>query len=72
MVVCAGSIILLILGFLAVFAKDIIWELTVWQNQMKGLASERTDTWDTMTTIGGVISIILGLLAVYFFFQNVS
>lgn len=70
MIVCAGSIFLVIVGLLSIFAKDIMWELTVWQNQMKGLASDRTDTWDTMTTIGGVIAIIFGVLGVYMFFTN--
>lgn len=70
MIVCVGSIFLAIIGLLSIFAKDIMWELTVWQNQMKGLASDRTDTWDTMTTIGGVVAIIFGVLGVYMFFAN--
>ena len=70
MIVCFGSLFLVVLGLLSVFAKDIMWELTVWQNQMKGLASDRTDTWDTMTTIGGVVAIIFGVLGVYMFLTN--
>lgn len=69
---CAGSIFLIVVGLLGIFAKDMIWDLTVWQNQMKGLASERTETWDTMTTIGGVLSILMGILAIYAFFQSLS
>ena len=69
---CAGSIFLIVVGLLGIFAKDMIWDLTVWQNQMKGLASERTETWDMMTTIGGVLSILMGILAVYAFFQSLS
>ena len=70
MLVCFGSLFLVVIGLLGIFAKDMMWDLTVWQNQMKGLASDRTDTWDTMTTIGGVIAIIFGVLGVYMFFTN--
>lgn len=69
---CAGSIFLIVVGLLGIFAKDMVWDLTVWQNQMNGLASERTETWDTMTTIGGVVSILMGILAIYAFFQSLS
>ena len=70
MIFCFGSLFLVVIGLLGIFAKDMMWELTVWQNQMKGLASDRTDTWDTMTTIGGVVAIIFGILGVYMFFTN--
>ncbi|CAG0976825.1 hypothetical protein ANAEL_01501 [Anaerolineales bacterium] len=70
MVVCFGSLFLVLLGVFGIFAKDLMWELTVWQNQMKGLASERTEIWDLMTTIGGVVAIIFGVLGVYMFFTN--
>ncbi|KAA0263016.1 MAG: hypothetical protein DPW18_10725 [Chloroflexi bacterium] len=70
MLVCFGSLFLVVIGLLGIFAKDMMWDLTAWQNQMKGLASERTDTWDTMTTIGGVVAIIFGVLGVYMFFAN--
>ncbi|MBK7453542.1 MAG: hypothetical protein IPJ46_07430 [Anaerolineales bacterium] len=46
----------------------ILWEFTVWQNQAKGLASERTDRWETGTTIGGVIGILAGLFLLFAFF----
>lgn len=70
MLVCFGSLFLVLIGLLGIFAKDMMWELTAWQNQMKGLASDRTDTWDTMTTIGGVVAIIFGVLGVYMVFTN--
>ncbi len=70
MIVCFGSLFLVVIGLLSIFAKDMMWEMTIWQNQMKGLASDRTDTWDAMTTIGGVIAVILGVIGVYAFFTN--
>jgi hypothetical protein len=65
MALCFGVLFLLVIGLLSIFAKDIVWELTVWQNQMKGVASERTDAWDLMTTIGGVVAIVFGLIGAY-------
>jgi hypothetical protein len=65
MILCSGVLFLFIIGLLSIFAKDIVWDLTVWQNQMKGVASERTEAWDMMTTIGGVISIVFALIGAY-------
>lgn len=67
---CLGSILLLILGALSLFAKDIMWGITQWGNSLKGLESKRTPNWDTMTTIGGVAAIILGLISLYAFFKG--
>ena len=67
---CLGSIILLTFGLLSLFAKDIMWELTAWGNKINGIASERTDTWDTMTSISGVALVIMGLILLYAFFTS--
>lgn len=64
-----AAIILIIMGLLALFNKDLMWELTVWQNQRKGVASERTDAWEFEMTLGGVGAVVLGgavLLIVFF------
>jgi hypothetical protein len=70
MLLCSGVLFLLIIGLLSLFAKDIVWDLTVWQNQMRGVSSERTPTWDMMTTIGGVVSIIFALIGIYAIFNG--
>lgn len=67
---CFGSIFFLGSGLLCIFVKDLVWEWTAWSNRTKGIASERTDDWDTMTTIGGVVSIVLGLFSLYAFFHG--
>ncbi len=66
-VLCFSSLFLIVVSLISIFAKDIMWEFTVWQNQAKGLASERTDRWDTGTTNGGVIGILAGLFLFAFF-----
>jgi hypothetical protein len=63
------GLILVVLGLLSVFAKDIVWEFTEWSNQARGLVSERTDWWDTTTTIGGVFAIIVGIAAMFINFM---
>ena len=70
MTLCFGTIFFFVLGGLSLFAKDTMWELTQWGNSLKGLKSERTPNWDTMTTIGGVVAIILGLISLFAFFNG--
>ncbi|MFT3892166.1 MAG: hypothetical protein QM730_11075 [Anaerolineales bacterium] len=70
MTLCLGSSVILIVGVLSVFAKDIMWELTQWNNSLKGISSTRTPSWDTMTTIGGVVALIIGALGIYIFFTS--
>lgn len=55
-----GAVILVGLGLLSIFARDLLWELTHWSNSIKGVASERTETWDTWSVISGVILVIIG------------
>ncbi len=63
------GLILVVLGLLSVFAKDLVWTFTEWSNQAKGLVSERTDWWDTTTTIGGIIAILVGVAAMFINFM---
>jgi hypothetical protein len=51
---------LIVVGLLALFNKDVMWDLTEWQHSRKGLASERTPEWELQTTLGGVGALILG------------
>ncbi|HET7143766.1 MAG TPA: hypothetical protein VFI68_07090 [Anaerolineales bacterium] len=70
MALCFGTIFVLALGGLSLFGKDIMWELTQWDNRRKGVVSERTESWETMTTVAGVVYIILGLIGLYALFKN--
>ena len=65
-----AGILLVGLGLLSIFAKDFMWNLTQISNQMKGVASERTDWWDTSTTIGGIVAIVLGLVTFVLAFRG--
>jgi len=55
------SLVLIALGLLSIFARDFMWEITEWSNSNRGVVSERTDNWETMTTISGVGVLILGI-----------
>lgn len=68
--VCVGSILLVILGLFSIFAKDLMWEMTVFFNRTEGVASERTPLWDVRMTVGGIISIILGLVGIVLLIQS--
>lgn len=67
---CFSSVLFLGIGALSLFAKDIMWEITQWGNSLKGLKSERTPSWDTMTTIEGAVAVIVGLISLYAFFKG--
>ncbi len=64
-----ASLVLIVIGLLCLFAKDFMWEWTQRNNEMKGVASERTDAWDQTTTIGGVVAIVLGIVAAVLAFR---
>jgi len=55
-------IAVIVLGLLAIFAKDFMWGLTQFSNEMKGVASDRTDTWDATTTIAGIFLVAVGII----------
>ena len=65
-----SGIALVVIGFLSIFAKDFMWGLTQWNNQAKGVASERTDVWEQGTTAGGVFAILVGVVAVLLGFSG--
>ncbi len=67
---CIAGLLLVGMGCLCVFAKDFVWELTQFNHEMRGVASERTDTWDTTTTISGVVAILLGVVVIVLTFTH--
>lgn len=61
-----GAVILVVvlmvgLGLLSLAAPDLMWSWTQWNNEMKGVQSERTEWWDTGRVAGGILSIVIGL-----------
>lgn len=59
-----GGLIVMGFGAVAIFDKDLAWRVTRWQNALRGLESKRTREWETMTTVSGVTSILLGLFLI--------
>ena len=53
---CVGN------GIVLIFFKDTAWTMTEWGNDSAGRESKRTDSWETSSTIGGVIFIIFGIV----------
>jgi hypothetical protein len=52
----------IVFGVLSIFAKDVVWDLTHFQNQLNGVASERSEVWEAGTTISGVVMLIVGVV----------
>ncbi len=63
------GVILIIVGLVSIFAPELVWQLTHFQNQLQGKASERSDTWEMGRVISGVSAIILGLILTVISFQ---
>jgi len=55
-----AAVFFIVTGLLCVFARDLMWELTQFNNRTKGVASERTELWDFGTVVDGVAAVILG------------
>lgn len=56
--------LLIVLGGLNIFAKELMWKLTDFQNRLEGQASERTSTWEVGTTLVGLLMVIIGFVMV--------
>lgn len=61
-----GGVILVVIlmvgmGLVSLLAPDLMWSWTQWNNEMKGLKSERTDTWEMGRVFGGLTLIGVGL-----------
>lgn len=61
-----GGVILVVvvlvgMGLLSLLAPDLMWSWTQWNNELKGLQSERTDTWEMGRVFGGLALIGVGL-----------
>jgi len=64
------GILLVAGGLYRIIAKDRLWGFTEWLNRSKGVASDRTEEWDMMQSIGGVLAIIVGIVLLVMFFNG--
>jgi len=63
------GLVMIVVGLVCLFAKDIVWELTDWQNRTKGLQSDRTPEWETSINISGVVAIVTGIFFIFVQFR---
>jgi hypothetical protein len=61
-----GGVILVVIlmvgmGLVSLLAPDLMWSWTQWNNEMKGLKSERTDNWEMGRVFSGLALIGVGL-----------
>jgi hypothetical protein len=67
MALCIGVLLgigFIIWGLISLFSKDTAWSFTERSNRMKGVASERSDDWERVSNINGVILIVVGIILV--------
>ena len=56
------AVIMIIIGVLNVFARDLVWKLTSVSNGMEGVASQRTRAWDIRRIGAGLALALLGII----------
>lgn len=58
------GIFLLVIGLVALFARETMWSLTAWSLQLEGAKPERNEWWDFRMTLTGVFGTGIGLLLI--------
>ncbi len=54
------GVFLVVCGGCALLFPDAMWALAKWDNETDGVASERTDIWERMNVVGGLMLIVAG------------
>ncbi len=52
-------------AFLALAKRDWAWKMTVWQNRMRGVQSERTRAWDVTRVVNGVFLVLIAAVCLF-------
>ncbi len=55
------GLLFVIVGLVNIFAKDVAWQFTSFNNRLEGERSQRTGTWEIGSTIGGIVLVGAGL-----------
>ena len=59
------GVVVIAFGAVSFLKRDWIWELTRMGNDWRGVASERTELWETRTVIGGIVAIVFGGILIW-------
>lgn len=59
-IILCFTVVIIGFGLLMIFAHDLMWEMTSWNNSWKGLQSERTEGWEAGQTISGIVMVVIG------------
>ena len=55
------AFVFFIIGFLNIFAKDLMWSLTTTGGPLEGLPNEQNASWNRWTTLVGVVAILIAV-----------
>jgi hypothetical protein len=58
------AVILIIIGLLNVFARDLVWKITAVSKGMEGVQLQRTPAWDTRQIGAGLALAVLGVILI--------
>jgi hypothetical protein len=54
-------------GLISLLSPDTAWSFQEWSNSRKGVASERSDGWESTNRISGVTSLVVGIICFIWF-----
>jgi hypothetical protein len=73
MILVSFSLLFIVLGSVYLWGKDTVWSWTRWNNQVSGVKSERTQQWESYTTITGCFFLVIsGLLLIVSFWAQLA
>ena len=58
------SPLLIVYGIILIFFHDLAWEFDKFLSDVSGRESKRTEAWEVMTTISGIVAIIVAIVAI--------
>jgi hypothetical protein len=64
------GVVAIILGVTMFLKREWWWQLTQWDNESRGVASERSDLYEVRIVGGGVFAIVLGLACIWIGFAK--
>ena len=56
------AVILVIAGLVNIFAGDFVWKMRKFNNDLGGVVSERTETWEVGRILGGCVMVVIGIV----------
>jgi hypothetical protein len=66
------AVILIIAGLGNLFAGDLVWEMTKFNNDLEGRVSERSETWEGGRIGSGCVMLVVGIIMIIIGISNAA